>query len=108
MNARRPDEIDRGRQIREIRLRLGETYDQFSARFGLTKASIVGWEKGSPPHIDHLPLLLQLGLRVSGLEAPGSRQLLLPFDQTFALEMRIGPRRAGSVDLTVEIKEAVI
>jgi hypothetical protein len=87
-------------------MELSET--AFAARFGLTRGAVVGWEKGAEPSLDQYHELRRLGLEEQAPRADAfgsAQQLSLPFDQTFIVELRIGPQRAGSVNVRVHLRE---
>jgi transcriptional regulator with XRE-family HTH domain len=99
-------ERERGRRIRSLREGMGLSYEAFAARFDVSKGAIVGWEKGASPDINRYKELVSLGLEDPAVETLGSaRQLRLPFQQAFLVELRIGPQRAGFLDVRVELKE---
>ena len=97
---------ERGRRIRDLRLGMSLSQEEFAGKFDVTRGAVIGWEKGAEPSLDHYAELQRLGLEVPRADAFGSaRQLTLPFEQTFVVELRIGPHRAGSVDVRVQLKE---
>jgi transcriptional regulator with XRE-family HTH domain len=103
--ARQKDQ-ERGRRIKDLRIGMRLSQEEFASRFAVTRGAVVGWEKGAEPSIGEYEALRRLGLEVPGADIfDNARQLALPFDQTFIVELRIGPQRAGSVDVRMQLKE---
>lgn len=112
---------ERGARIRSLRRGRKLTQQAFASLFGVTRVTVNRWEKGVPPRVEHYNRLEELGLQhapdapstqrageteqVSTFGGYSSRQLTLPFDQTFMVELKIGPQRAGTVDVRIQVIE---
>jgi transcriptional regulator with XRE-family HTH domain len=97
-----PPNIELGRQVRAHRKRLGLNQTAYGKRYGVNQVTVSKWETGIfRPDDEHMKKLKADFLKTDEREC----QLSLPFEQTFVLELRIGPQRAGSVDVRVQLKE---
>jgi transcriptional regulator with XRE-family HTH domain len=97
---------ERGQRIKNLRLGMKLSQTAFGSRFNVTRGAIVGWESGAEPDREHYEVLRSMGLASTDEETlQGAQQLSLPFDRLFVIELRIGPQRAGSVDVRARLRE---
>jgi transcriptional regulator with XRE-family HTH domain len=97
-----PPHIEFGRQVKAHRKRLGLNQTDYGKRYGVNQITVSKWETGIfRPAEEHMKKLKADFLKTDEREC----QLSLPFEQTFVLELRIGPHRAGSVDVRLQLRD---
>jgi transcriptional regulator with XRE-family HTH domain len=109
MTPEEPTNIAFGRRIRRHRRSLGGlSQTEYGARYHVNQITVSNWERGKfRPSQDHMKMLEFDGFAAGqdGTSEIGSRQLWLPFEQAFLLELKIGPQRAGNVGVEVRLRQ---
>lgn len=86
-------------RIRLYRQANEETQQQLADRLGISRGTLINWEKGEfPPGLGKLVEEMYEAEKTAGQ----TYQLKLPFEQPIDLEVRISPRRATAIRLDVE------
>jgi transcriptional regulator with XRE-family HTH domain len=103
-------EISLAQRIRRYRRTLGETQEEFGARFGVKRLAVGNWERGtSTPSGPHVSLLNQLFEAVAKSAAPEgmTHQLSLPFAPPVELALKISPHTADTIHFEIQINRKV-
>ena len=92
-------------RIKRHRRNLGESQEQFGARFGVRRLTVASWETGTLPNSTHLPKLTQQLNNEEDAQGEGvTYQLQLPFAQPINLEVKVSPQKADTIHFEVQFK----
>lgn len=94
-----------GHRIRTHRLGMDLSQTEYGRRYGVNQTTVSHWENNvfTPDH-EHMELLRADGIESSGPTLEEPEQFQLPFEQTFLIELRIGPQMAQSVCLRLRLR----
>jgi DNA-binding XRE family transcriptional regulator len=100
-------------RIRAHRRRTGQTQQQLAERLGVTRLTVVNWEKGVWPGknlaqlTDELRTTEREEITITSEPEPSEAftyQLSLPFDEPINVSLRVGPRTADSLHFEVHFE----
>lgn len=109
MNASENTGFDK--RVRTHRRRTGQTQQQLAEKLGVTRLTVVNWEKGAWPGKNLVPLVAELRTSeevTTEVAAEISReftyQLSLPFEEPITVSLKVGPKTSESLNVEVRFE----
>ncbi len=109
------EESGLSQRVRAHRRRTGQTQQQLAERLGVTRLTVVNWERGTWPGRNIGPLIEELRTSeevpeaeiAEGVREEKTYQLSLPFEEPITVSLKVAPGTADALHFEVRFERKI-